>query len=397
MINPKMALPRQTLADIDTPFLALDIDKMDKNVARLATKLNNLGAAIRPHLKTVKSIDASERILENKSAGATVSTLKEAEELAAAGFSNLLYAVGIDPSKLPRVIALRQQGVDISILLDSEFQAHAVVQACINADIDIAVLIEIDCDGHRGGILADDPKLLQIAAILKPRQLLRGGLNHAGEAYNFNCHEDLVACAENERATAVAAANNLRKAGFNCPVISIGSSPTAHFSQNLSGVTEVRAGVYVFFDLVMAGIGVCQIEDIALSVVTTVIGHREDKGWIMIDAGWMALSRDRGTARQKIDQGYGLVCDLAGVPIAGLIVADVSQEHGQISLRADSTALLPQLEIGTRLRILPNHACATGAQHSQYYVVSNAQHKQQIDCQPQQSIVQAVWPRIKGW
>jgi len=397
MINPQLTLPRQTLADVDTPFLALDIDKMDKNVARLANKLNALGAAIRPHLKTVKSIDASERILANKSAGATVSTLKEAEELAAAGFNNLLYAVGIDPSKLPRVIALRRQGVDIAILLDSEYQARAVIDACTETDIDIPVLIEIDCDGHRGGILADDPKLLQIAAILEPRQLLRGVLNHAGESYSCDSPQDLIACAENERATAVAAAKNLHKAGFNCPMVSIGSSPTAHFSANLKGVTEVRAGVYVFFDLVMAGIGVCQIEDIALSVVTTVIGHREDKGWIMIDAGWMALSRDRGTARQKIDQGYGLVCDLAGVPIPGLIVGDVSQEHGQISLRADSTAQLPQLKIGTRLRILPNHACATGAQHSQYHVFSAAQSEQKTDSETQQLAVQAVWPRIKGW
>jgi len=397
MINPQLTLPRQTLADVDTPFLALDIDKMDKNVARLANKLNALGAAIRPHLKTVKSIDASERILANKSAGATVSTLKEAEELAAAGFNNLLYAVGIDPSKLPRVIALRRQGVDIAILLDSEYQARAVIDACTETDIDIPVLIEIDCDGHRGGILADDPKLLQIAAILEPRQLLRGVLNHAGESYSCDSPQDLIACAENERATAVAAAKNLHKAGFNCPMVSIGSSPTAHFSANLKGVTEVRAGVYVFFDLVIAGIGVCQIEDIALSVVTTVIGHREDKGWIMIDAGWMALSRDRGTARQKIDQGYGLVCDLAGVPIPGLIVGDVSQEHGQISLRADSTAQLPQLKIGTRLRILPNHACATGAQHSQYHVFSAVQSEQQTDSETQQLAVQAVWPRIKGW
>ncbi len=397
MINPQLTLPRQTLADVDTPFLALDIDKMDKNVARLANKLNALGAAIRPHLKTVKSIDASERILANKSAGATVSTLKEAEELAAAGFNNLLYAVGIDPSKLPRVMALRRQGVDIAILLDSEHQAQAVIDACTETDIDIPVLIEIDCDGHRGGILADDPKLLQIAAILEPRQLLRGVLNHAGESYSCDSPQDLIACAENERATAVAAAKNLRKAGFSCPVVSIGSSPTAHFSANLKGVTEVRAGVYVFFDLVMAGIGVCQIEDIALSVVTTVIGHREDKGWIMIDAGWMALSRDRGTARQKIDQGYGLVCDLAGVPIPGLIVGDVSQEHGQISLRTDSTAQLPQLKIGTRLRILPNHACATGAQHSQYHVFSAAQSEQKTDSETQQLAVQAVWPRIKGW
>ena len=397
MVNSQIEVPSATLADIDTPFLALDLHKMDRNVARLSTKLTAMGAAIRPHLKTVKSIDASNRILASKSAPATVSTIKEAEELAAAGFSNLLYAVGIDPVKLPRVIALRRQGIDIAILLDSEFQAHAVVKACTEASTDIPVLIEIDCDGHRGGILADAPKLLQIAAILEPRQLLRGVLNHAGESYSCDNAEDLIACAENERATAVAAANNLINAGFDCAVVSIGSSPTAHFSENLSGVTEVRAGVYVFFDLVMAGIGVCQIEDIALSVVTTVIGHREDKGWIMIDAGWMALSRDRGTARQKVDQGYGLVCDFSGVPIPGLIVAQVSQEHGQIAVRPDSDAPLPQLPIGTRLRILPNHACATGAQHQQYHVFSSEQSEARVDSQLQQFTVSAVWPRIKGW
>src|SRR3546814_5431242 len=120
----------------------------------------------------------------------------------------------------------------------------------------------------------------------------------------------------------------LRDAGLPCPVVSVGSSPTAHFARNLDGVTEVRAGVYVFFDLVMAGIGVCTLDDIALSVLTTVIGHQHDKGWIIVDAGWMALSRDRGTQSQRVDQGYGVVCDEAGSPLPGLLVTGANQEHG---------------------------------------------------------------------
>ncbi|MDE2349411.1 MAG: DSD1 family PLP-dependent enzyme, partial [Gammaproteobacteria bacterium] len=153
-----------------------------------------------------------------------------------------------------------------------------------------------------------------------------------------------------------------------------------------SGVTEVRAGVFVFFDLVMHGIGVCAIDDIALSVLATVIGRRTEKGWLLIDAGWMALSRDRGTARHPVDQGYGVVCDVEGRPVGDLIVSDASQEHGIVSARPGSGSRLPDLPIGTRVRILPNHACATGAQHDCYHVV-----------RPGSRELFATWPRMRGW
>jgi len=169
-------------------------------------------------------------------------------------------------------------------------------------------------------------------------------------------------------------------------VVSVGSTPTAHYSRDLTGVTEVRAGVFVFFDLVMAGIGVCSIDDIAISVLATVIGHQRDRGWILVDAGWMAMSRDRGTARQEVDQGYGLVCDLQGQPYGDLILADANQEHGIMMLRPGSQAQLPDLPIGTRVRILPNHACATGAQHGGYQVMHMGS-----------SIIEAEWPRFGGW
>ena len=129
--------------------------------------------------------------------------------------------------------------------------------------------------------------------------------------------------------------------------------------RDLDGVTEVRAGVFMFFDLVMAGIGVCRIDDIALSVLATVIGHQQDKGWTIVDAGWMAMSRDRGTARLAVDQGYGLVCDLAGEPIPDLIMIDANQEHGILAARPGAQPSPPKLPVGARLRILPNHACAT--------------------------------------
>jgi D-serine deaminase-like pyridoxal phosphate-dependent protein len=151
-------------------------------------------------------------------------------------------------------------------------------------------------------------------------------------------------------------------------------------------VSEVRAGNFVFFDLVMAGIGVCTVADLALSAVVTVIGHRPDRGWILTDGGWMATSRDRGTSRQRVDQAYGLVAGLDGTLHDDLLMSDASQEHGILSIRPGSTAPLPDLAIGTRLRILPVHACATAAQHDRYHVI-----------EPGSRTVQDVWTRVRGW
>ena len=184
----------------------------------------------------------------------------------------------------------------------------------------------------------------------------------------------------------MAAAEALRAAGHECPVVSVGSTPTAHFGEDLTGVTEMRAGVYMFFDLVMHGVGVCTTDDIAISVLTTVIGTKPERGWILVDAGWMALSRDRGTAAQRIDQGYGLVCDLSGKLYPDLIVAQASQEHGILAIRSGSDATLPDLPIGTKVRILPNHACATASQHELYNVISAGS-----------DAIEAQWPRMRGW
>src|SRR3712207_4211182 len=338
-----------SLKNVGTPCLLLDRDRMDRNVSRLRERLDRLGVGLRPHLKTAKSVDVARQVMTSPSGPATVSTLKEAEQFARAGVRDLIYAVGVSPDKIERILALRADGINLAVTLDTVEQAQAVARASLQAGDPIPALIEIDCDGHRSGVLpADRAKLVEIAQALEEGGSLRGVLTHAGASYGAIGDEALRAGAEVERARAVQAATLLRKAGFACPVVSVGSTPTAHFAESLDGVTEVRAGVFVFFDLVMAGIGVCEIDDIALSVLGTVIGHQPEKGWILVDAGWMAMSRDRGTAKQKIDQGYGLVCDIEGRPFGDLILSDANQEHGIITVRPGSDAQLPDLPIGTR-------------------------------------------------
>jgi D-serine deaminase-like pyridoxal phosphate-dependent protein len=343
------------------------------------------------HLKTCKSLEIARLLMPTPAGPATVSTLQEAEQFAAAGVRDLLYAVGIALNKLARVLALRRAGVDLSVILDSAEQAQAVAAASREARDRIPALIEIDSDGHRAGLRPGDPRLLEIGRILhdgghEGGAELRGVMTHAGGSYDHPGAEALTAAAEQERAAVVQSAETLRDAGLPCTVVSVGSTPTAHFARDLTGVTEVRAGVYVFHDLVMAGLGVCSLDDIASSVLATVIGHQPEKGWILTDAGWMAMSRDRGTASQPVDQGYGLVCDLEGRPFPDLLLTKATQEHGALALREGSTETLPDLPVGALVRLLPNHACATAAQHDRYYLLGEDGKR-----------ITAVWPRFGGW
>jgi D-serine deaminase-like pyridoxal phosphate-dependent protein len=376
-----------TIGALATPALLLDKDRLDRNLARLSSRMAARGVVLRPHMKTAKSIDVARRAHRSGPGPITVSTLAEAEYFARHSFRDMTYAVGLAPHTADRAMRLRKAGTDLKVLLDSPEQATMLGAAGRAAGVTPSAFIEIDCDGHRGGLTATHPKLVVVAAALvEAGAKLAGILTHAGESYGVCTPEALIAAAENERAVAVAAAETLRAAGHECPVVSVGSTPTAHFAEDLTGVTEMRAGVYMFFDLVMHGVGVCTTDDIAISVLATVIGTKPEKGWILVDAGWMALSRDRGTAAQRVDQGYGLVCDLSGKVYPDLIVAQASQEHGILAIRPGSTHALPHLSIGARVRILPNHACATASQHEVYNVVSAGSE-----------VIQARWPRMRGW
>ncbi len=380
--NPK------SIHDLVTPSLLLDRSKLDRNITRLADHARQLGVVLRPHMKTAKSIDVARRVFPDGPGPITVSTIAEAEYFASHGYRDMTYAVGLSPASALRAMELcARTGADLKLLLDTVEQADALAAVREAAGVVPSVLIELDVDDHRGGLKPDDPKLIEVAGrVVAAGAKLLGVLAHAGESYGLNTPEALIAAAESERVATVRAAEILRAHGHACPVVSLGSTPTAHFARNLEGVTELRAGVYMFFDLVQHGVGVCSKDDIAISVLASVIGVKPEKGWILVDAGWMALSRDRGTASQRVDQGYGVVCDEAGRVIEDVIVSQASQEHGILSIRPGSGKAMPDLPVGTRVRILPNHACAMAAQHGFYSVVDG-----------EDAGIEARWERIRGW
>lgn len=234
--------------DILTPCAVVSVPKMDKNISMMARKCESLGVKLRPHAKTAKSVDISRKQINYGANGITVSTLKEAEDFFAGGINDILYAIGIVEQKLPRVQALMAKGCDIKICTDNVRGAQAISHFGQNNNITFNVFIEIDTDGHRAGISPDSPLLLDIATALSfptpdgaPADggaLLVGVFTHAGESYYLDTPEALEAMAEQERAGCVRAAERLRSAGFSCPVVSTGSTPTAMACTNADQVTS---------------------------------------------------------------------------------------------------------------------------------------------------------------
>ncbi|HYC35345.1 MAG TPA: alanine racemase [Usitatibacter sp.] len=370
------------LQDIDTPALLLDEAKVKRNCERMRSRVQSQGATLRPHVKTAKNVEVAQLALGAETGPITVSTVREAEYFFDHGFRDILYAVGIVPGKVRRLARLAARGARVTVIVDSVEGARALRESASLQQAPLRALIEIDSDGHRAGIRPGEGALFQVAEVLGPA--LDGVMTHAGDSYNCASVDEIREVAERERRSVVESAGALRARGFASPVVSVGSTPTATFALSFAGVSEVRAGVHVFHDLVMAGLGVCALDDIAVSVLASVIGHQREKGWILTDAGWMALSRDRGTAKQKIDQGYGLVCDADCRPLEELVTIDANQEHGIVARRDGGPIDFARYPVGSLLRILPNHACATAAQHAEYHVIRDGE-------------MVATWERFGGW
>lgn len=377
---------------VDTPAAIIDIRRMERNIAAMQARMHGLGVRFRPHVKTSKCLEVIQTQLRAGAQGITVSTLKEAEMCFGQGIVDILYAVGIAPSKLPRALALKRRGCDLKLVVDNIAAAEAIVAFCRDEGDAVEVWIEVDTDGHRSGMAAEGDALLTVGRLLQEGGMRVGGvMAHAGSSYELSDQAALRALAEHERAQCVLAAQRLREIGIDCPNVSVGSTPTALAATHLGGVTELRAGVYVFFDLVMHNVGVCELDHLALSVLTTVIGHQPDKGWVIVDAGWMALSRDRGTAKQAHDFQYGLPCEIDGTPISDYLLIAANQEHGIIrkasassEAETDIVDVTRRFPLGSKLRIFPNHACATGAQFSDYCALASNGDL-------------SVWHRFQGW
>jgi len=376
------------LDQLSTPSLVLDRRRLLRNIRTMSERAQRAGIDLRPHLKTAKSARVAELATAGHSGGITVSTLAEAEYFFAHGFVDITCAVCMVPDKLERAAALAARGARLTVLTDHGDAARALASRAAVLDARLAVLVEIDSGEHRTGLAWDSDDLLATARVLNESRQLRfaGVLTHAGQSYGCKSVAEIVRVAELERRAVVDAAARLRDAGLSCDRISAGSTPTAVHAQSFDGLTEIRPGVYSFFDLTQATLQSCTVDDIAISVVATVISHHPEHGRLIIDAGGLALSKDLSAAGLLPDTGYGWICDLATCErINDLHVAIADQEHGYVTGRDIPYDRLP---IGSRVRVLPNHACMTAAAYNRYAVIDGGEGPLEII---------EWWNRVNGW
>ena len=376
----------QHLEELDTPCLILDKSLLEKNCFKARKKCLELNTILRPHVKTPKSIEIAKIALDNQEGPITVSTLNEAEYFASAGFKDILYAVCIIPKKLKRLNFIQQKySCMIRMVIDSVFVAQEILNYSKLHNANFEILIEIDCGEGRSGLFHQDQKIRDISRVFAENDQtnLIGVLTHAGHSYSTKDKNEILSISNIERAEALASIKNFSNFNKMSPVISVGSTPTMFLASNLDGISEIRAGIYMFWDLAQASRGICKIEEIAISVLASVIGHNHQRKRIIIDAGSLALSKDVSANNFMKEAGYGLVCNPdTGIPFDGLNVSEVHQEHGSIDL--ESTDWFENFPIGSLVRILPNHACLTCAAHEKYNVLENEQ-------------ITERWSRTNGW
>jgi len=264
-------------------------------------------------------------------------------------------------------------------------EAAAAVEACARERaLRLSVFLKVDCGARRAGVDPAREESVAFAARLaaSPNLEFRGILTHAGQAYRCRTAEEIRVVAAHERDVMVAFAARLTAAGVRVGEISIGSTPTLAVAEDLTGVTEVRPGNYAFFDAFQAAIGSCSLDDVAFSVLVSVIGRYPERNELLVDGGALALSKDPGPTHVDPGLGFGVVLTAQARRLPDLKVVSLSQEHG---LLRSTVALAPgAFGVGSLLRIFPNHSCLAAALFDRYAVV---RHGEVVD----------EWRPVRGW
>ncbi|MDT7602029.1 MAG: hypothetical protein QOF61_26 [Acidobacteriota bacterium] len=356
------------LHDLPTPSLLLDPARVRCNAERIASLARRQGVHLRPHVKTHKCAEIARLQTEGFSGALTVSTLAEARWFAERGFTDITYAVPIEPGKFDAAVELAARCERLALITDDTEVPPRLDEAARRAGRTLDLFLKVDCGYHRCGVEPHTSEALEIPRRIADAKNLRfaGILTHAGHSYHCTNHEELLKVARHERDLMVGFAETLLGEGIKAPTISIGSTPTITAVDHLEGVTEIRPGNYIFFDAFQATLGSCRFDDCALTVLASVVHRDRTRRKVVIDAGAIALSKDRGAVEIDPHCGYGHVLDLEGNDL-GLRVETVSQEHGQIKIEDDAT--FERLSVGKRVRVLANHSCLTAAQHLFYNVL----------------------------
>ncbi len=342
------------ISELDTPAVVVDLDVMERNLARMALYCRERGLSLRPHAKTHKIPELAQRQIESGAIGITVAKLGEAEVMVEAGVRDVLIAYPIaHPSKAHRLARLAERA-RIAVALDSEEALRTVADEVRGKGKKLGVLVEIDVGLRRCGVANEQEALTLARRISEPEGLeFRGLMFYPGHLMvEAKDRTDLLAQV-NPRLDRIL--ETFGAAGIPLAVVSGGSTPTAFQSHLFHGVTEIRPGTYIFNDRNTLELGDVLLTDCALSVIVSVVSTAV-RGRAIVDGGSKTYSSDRLLTGERC--GFGLIKE---DPEA--IFETMSEEHGHLDISHSTRGY----RVGDRLTILPNHVCATINMHDEIY------------------------------
>lgn len=337
------------ITSLPTPQVLIDRRRLLANLDRMRAATTARNIALRPHAKTHKIPQIAQLQVKRGAKGICCAKVSEAEVFAAAGIHDIRLPYPVHPVNASRVLALMSRS-RVSIIVDDLEVARGWSEAMLAAGQVLDVLVKVDVGFHRCGIDPESREAVNtIGAIADlPAIRLVGLLSHAGHGYHARSEKELRDIAHRERDWLVDLAEG---AALPSPEISVGATPTARFSVELDGITELRPGNYAYFDRTQVGLGAARLEDCALTVLARVVSRAGNR--VILDCGSKTLSSD-GARGFGSPSGYGAVFkDLESDEIDdGLVIERLSEEHATVKAGRHC-----QLRTGDLVRVLPNHSC----------------------------------------
>lgn len=355
-------------ADHPTPSLVVCAETARANIRGMQNYCNTNHLALRPHTKTHKSIKLAKEQMNAGAAGLTVAKVGEAEKMANASDDIMIAYPAIGFQRLKRLTSLARS-TRLRIGIDSMLAAEILQSAAFSSDVKLDILVDIDVGFHRTGVMDPSAAVKLCEFIDQQSQLRVIGLmcfpGHILPSADEKAWQEYSQSLEN-------VASQLQRKGVCVDTISGGSTPTAKLSHRNPLLTEIRPGTYVYNDMNEVRLGVCEIDDCAARVLTTVVSTPEPTKFI-VDAGSKTLSSDRNAANP--DAGFGFVVEYPEARITRL-----SEEHGEIVLPNEATSKKPLPKIGDRVSIIPNHICVcVNLQNEFYWLESDGLHSLPVD------------------
>ncbi len=363
--------------DVETPHILLDYERLQANIRLIQNIADARGVNLRPHIKTHKCLEIAQLQTNAGAAGVTASKVDEALVFIENGIRSVTVAYPlVVASKLDRLIAAAHaHDADLRLIVDSPAGVNAIACAAEKHQKQIDVFLKIDVGLHRCGLTEGDPHMVGLVQniVQEPALNFVGLLSHAGHTYGSEDMESARKIAQEECEIMKRVRAKLECAGIDVAEVSVGSTPGTLASDSYDGITEIRPGNYVFMDRMPLRLKLIEPNQIALSVLATVVSRNAD--YFIIDAGSKTLSSDKGAHGMAGMEGFGLAypADLFEDKDYEMIVAKLSEEHGFVTRKG------LDLEIGAQLRIVPNHACVVANLLDTYAVLKDGHITEQWD------------------